>query len=81
MTPPSGRIACPPNANSTTPLKVAQRRALIAGAGVGGLTAALALAQKGFKVDVFERTPALCQHGAGLPRCQNATRLVSKAAA
>jgi len=30
---------------------------LIAGAGIGGLTAALALARKGIKVTVFEQAP------------------------
>ena len=78
MTHPSGRIACPPNANSTTPLRVAPRRALIAGAGVGGLTAAVALAQKGFKVDVFERTAVLREYGAGLQLTPNATRILER---
>ena len=34
-----------------------QTRVLIAGAGIGGLTAALSLLQKGFAVDVFEKSP------------------------
>ena len=57
---------------------MAPRRALIAGAGVGGLTAALALAQKGFKVDVFERTPVLREYGAGLQLTPNATRILAR---
>lgn len=38
----------------------------IVGAGLGGLTAALALAQRGFKVDVYEQAVALGEIGAGL---------------
>jgi salicylate hydroxylase len=50
------------------------RRALVAGAGIGGLAAALALARQGFRVDVFERAPALQELGAGLQLTPNATR-------
>ena len=50
------------------------RRALIAGAGIGGLATALALARQGFRVDVFERAPALQELGAGLQLTPNATR-------
>ena len=50
------------------------RRALVAGAGIGGLAAALALARHGFRVDVFERAPALHELGAGLQLTPNATR-------
>ncbi len=39
---------------------------LIAGAGIGGLTAALALQQRGFRVRVFEQAPELREIGAGL---------------
>jgi len=39
---------------------------LIAGAGLGGLTAAIALALRGFRVDVFEQAPVLGEVGAGL---------------
>jgi salicylate hydroxylase len=50
------------------------RRALVAGAGIGGLAAALALARQGFRVDVFERAPACQEFGAGLQLTPNATR-------
>jgi salicylate hydroxylase len=55
-----------------------ERRALIAGAGIGGLAAALALAQKAFKVDLFERAPALQEIGAGLQLTPNATRILAR---
>ena len=51
-----------------------RRRALVAGAGIGGLAAALGLARQGFRVDVFERAPALQELGAGLQLTPNATR-------
>lgn len=49
---------------------------LIAGAGVGGLTAALAFAARGFSVRIFERAPELVEVGAGLQLSPNATRLL-----
>jgi salicylate hydroxylase len=54
------------------------RRALIAGAGIGGLTAALALAREDFEVEVFERAPALEEFGAGLQLGPNATRVLRR---
>jgi len=40
-------------------------RILISGAGIGGLTAALALLQRGFDVEVYEQAPTLGEIGAG----------------
>jgi salicylate hydroxylase len=54
------------------------RRAFVAGAGIGGLTAALALARQGFEVEVFERAPALEPFGAGLQLSPNATRALAR---
>ena len=54
------------------------RRALIAGAGIGGLTAALALARKDFEVEIFERAPVLQEFGAGLQLTPNATRILAR---
>lgn len=42
------------------------RRILIAGAGLGGLTAALALIRRGYRVTVLEQAPALGEVGAGV---------------
>jgi salicylate hydroxylase len=47
---------------------------LVIGAGMGGLTAALALQKLGFKVKVYEQAPALSEVGAGLTISPNATR-------
>ena len=48
--------------------------AAIVGAGLGGLTAALALLRSGVDVDVFEQAHALGDVGAGLQLSANATR-------
>lgn len=47
---------------------------LIAGAGIGGLAAALALQQRGFRVRVFERAPAVGDVGAGIALGGTASR-------
>ena len=49
---------------------------LIAGAGIGGLSAALALLQRGFEVDVYEQTTKLEEVGAGVQLSPNGTRAV-----
>jgi 2-polyprenyl-6-methoxyphenol hydroxylase-like FAD-dependent oxidoreductase len=50
---------------------------VIAGAGIGGLTAALSLAQRGFKVLVVERTAELSELGAGIQIAPNAGRVLA----
>ena len=52
------------------------RRVIIAGAGIGGLTAALALAQRGFAVAVFDQAQRLEEAGAGLQLSPNASRVL-----
>jgi salicylate hydroxylase len=47
---------------------------LIAGAGIGGLSAALALLQRGFTVDVYEQATKLEEVGAGVQLSPNGTR-------
>jgi salicylate hydroxylase len=49
---------------------------LIAGAGLGGLTAALALIQRGHQVRVFEQTTELREIGAGVQLGANGTRIL-----
>lgn len=50
---------------------------IIAGAGIGGLTAALALAQKGFPVILAEKAAWLEEVGAGIQLSPNATRVLA----
>ncbi|WP_093220627.1 MULTISPECIES: FAD-dependent monooxygenase [unclassified Variovorax] len=52
-----------------------KQKILIAGAGLGGLTAALALIRRGHEVHVFEQAQALGEVGAGLQLSANATRI------
>jgi salicylate hydroxylase len=51
-------------------------RVAIVGAGVGGLTAAIALARRGMGVKVFEQAAAITQVGASLSLGPNAVRLL-----
>jgi salicylate hydroxylase len=51
-------------------------RILIAGAGIAGLAAALALARKGHDVQLIEQAPALEEVGAGLQLGPNAMRML-----
>lgn len=52
------------------------RTVIIAGAGVGGLTAALAIAQRGFGVAVFDQAQRLEEVGAGIQLSPNASRVL-----
>jgi salicylate hydroxylase len=52
------------------------RQVVIAGAGVAGLTAAIAFAERGYPVQVFEQAPRLEAVGAGLQLSPNATRIL-----
>ena len=54
----------------------ASRTIFVAGAGIGGLTAALALAGQGFRVIVLERAERLEEAGAGLQLSPNASRVL-----
>jgi salicylate hydroxylase len=52
------------------------RNIIIAGAGIGGLTAALALAQSGFRITLLEQADELTEAGAGIQLSPNATRVL-----
>ncbi len=53
------------------------RRVVVAGAGIAGLTSALALAARGFEVTVCERARVLSEVGAGLQLSPNCGRILS----
>ena len=52
------------------------RTIVVAGAGIGGLTASLALAAKGFRVIILEKAERLEEAGAGLQLSPNASRIL-----
>jgi salicylate hydroxylase len=52
------------------------KKVVIAGAGIGGLCAALALAKRKFEVAVYERNPHLGEVGAGLQLSPNAMHVL-----
>lgn len=52
------------------------RQAVIVGAGIGGLTAALALATRGWEVTVLERRTGFAEAGAGIQLSPNASRVL-----
>ncbi len=54
----------------------ASRTIFVAGAGIGGLTAALALAARGFRVVVLEKAERLKEVGAGLQLSPNASSVL-----
>jgi salicylate hydroxylase len=55
----------------TAPLKIA-----VIGGGIGGLSAAVGLRQRGFAVDVYEQAPELTEVGGGINMGPNAVRVL-----
>ena len=51
-------------------------KVLVAGGGIGGLTAALSFARFGFSVQVFEQAPVFSDAGAGIQLSPNCTRVL-----
>jgi salicylate hydroxylase len=72
------------NAHCTTPpsevprsdILTSSHTVIVAGAGIGGLTAALALARSGFRVVVIEQAERLAETGAGIQLSPNAARIL-----
>ncbi len=54
------------------------KQILIAGAGIAGLSSALAFADRGYRVSVFERAERLEEFGAGLQVSPNAARILKR---
>jgi salicylate hydroxylase len=54
------------------------RQVVIAGAGIGGLTAALAFAQRGYRVRLFEQAASIEAVGAGIQLSPNATHILDR---
>ena len=55
---------------------MAQQKILIAGAGIGGLTAASCLMSQGFEVEIYEQAPVLSEVGAGIQISANAMHVI-----
>jgi salicylate hydroxylase len=53
-----------------------KQKILIAGAGIGGLTAASCLMRQGFEVEVYEQAPILSEVGAGIQISANAMHVI-----
>lgn len=54
----------------------ALRKVLISGAGIGGLTAGLALIRRGFDVEIYEQANVIGEVGAGVQISSNGTRVL-----
>src|SRR5487761_124795 len=73
------RLSSPPPKSQNhcdEPLVAASRTIIVAGAGIGGLTASLALAKQGFRVILLEKAERLEEAGAGLQLSPNASRVL-----
>ena len=72
MTPAHATVPLPSQAPADPLMPAHTRPALVAGGGIGGLAAALALQQCGFAVEVFEQAPEIGEIGAGIQLGPNA---------
>jgi FAD-dependent urate hydroxylase len=55
-----------------------QLKVIIVGAGMGGLTAAIALRQAGYQIEVYDRVPALTAAGAGVSLWSNGVKVLNR---
>lgn len=53
-------------------------KVIIVGAGMGGLTAAIALRQAGYEIEIFDRVPALLPAGAGVSLWSNGVKVMDR---
>jgi len=67
-----GRLPCP------KPVAETRSQIIVAGAGIAGLSVALAFASRGREVQIFERAAELGEVGAGLQLSPNATRILDR---
>src|SRR5258708_32275327 len=51
--------------------KAGKPKIIVAGGGIGGLTAALSLIKRGFEGEIYEQAPILREGGAGVPISAN----------
>ncbi|MEU6482673.1 FAD-dependent monooxygenase [Streptomyces sp. NPDC046887] len=58
--------------------RYAMPRIAIVGAGIGGLAAAVELLKAGFRVEVYEQSPELCDVGVGLHLGPNGSRILHR---
>lgn len=75
MSEQAGRAGLAPASARASPAAAAAR-AVVVGGGIGGLTAALALAAEGFQVTVLEQSASFGDVGAGIQLSPNATRVL-----
>jgi salicylate hydroxylase len=66
----------PSNGTANAPPSPISLNILVAGAGLGGLASAVALARRGHKVTIFEQAPELGEVGAGIQIPSNSARLL-----
>src|SRR6516164_7829993 len=59
-----------------TPIMSMPKNVAVIGAGIGGLTAALALLRRGIDVEVYEQSNELKEVGAGIQISSNGTRVL-----
>src|SRR3954464_861313 len=64
--------------NDREETSMARLKVLVVGGGIGGITAMLALRQRGIEVQLFEQASAFRQVGAGLQISSNAARILLK---